>query len=285
MSDQTWRNAINNNPIHHSIRQFLNQFPLKTYRSLLRPRELDCPRLYIWGRSTKNSFDQECVKWQVFLKFSKCDFDTEISNEPLMSPSGKLPFLVLTTGENLVDDGIEKFISDRYSEQFVSLSNEQQADSQAYIALADTKLRNALLARPELVDSMFEWVTILRIIFIFATISHKFYVSHYSKPLDKILFHQYKNLAIKELLTRKQALNGEEIYQEAAEALQSISVAFGDNDYFFGRLPTFIDAVIFSYIHVMLAIQTKELISLVQKHSNLIEFSKRINNDYCLLEF
>ncbi|CAI2188317.1 3911_t:CDS:2, partial [Funneliformis geosporum] len=249
MSDQTWRNAINNNPIHHSIRQFLNQFPLKTYRSLLRPRELDCPRLYIWGRSTKNSFDQECVKWQVFLKFSKCDFDTEISNEPLMSPSGKLPFLVLTTGENLVDDGIEKFISDRYSEQFVSLSNEQQADSQAYIALADTKLRNALLYNL--------WCEPAN-----NYIAHKFYVSHYSKPLDKILFHQYKNLAIKELLTRKQALNGEEIYQEAAEALQSISVAFGDNDYFFGRLPTFIDAVIFSYIHVMLAIQTKELISL-----------------------
>ncbi|CAG8475415.1 6493_t:CDS:2 [Funneliformis mosseae] len=238
MSDPTWRNTINNNPIQQSIRQFLNKFPLKTYRTLHRPRELDCSKLYIWG-STKTSLDQECVKWQVYLKFSKYDFENETSNEPLMSPSGKLPFLVLTTGENLVNDAIERYISDRYSANFGSLSNEQQADSQAYIALADTKLRNAL----------------------------------------------YKNLAIKELLTRKPVLNGEEIYQEAAEALQSISVALGDKDFFFGSLPTFIDAIIFSYTHVMLAIKTKELTELVQKHSNLIKFYKRINNDYFSLEF
>jgi len=71
MSDQTWRNAINNNPIHQSIRQFLNQFPLKTHRSLYRPRELDYPRLYIWGPGWKldqrTSFDQECAKWQVII--------------------------------------------------------------------------------------------------------------------------------------------------------------------------------------------------------------------------
>ncbi|CAG8643277.1 11278_t:CDS:2 [Funneliformis caledonium] len=260
MSDPTWRNAINNNPIQQSIRQFLNKFPLKTYRTLHRPRELDCSKLYIWG-STKTSLDQECVKWQVYLKFSKYDFENETSNEPLMSPSGKLPFLVLTTGENLVNDAIERYISDRYSANFGSLSNEQQADSQAYIALADTKLRNALVN------------------------THKIYVSHYSNPLDKILFHQNKNLAIKELLTRKPVLNGEEIYQEAAEALQSISVALGDKDFFFGSLPTFIDAIIFSYTHVMLAIKTKELTELVQKHSNLIKFYKRINNDYFSLEF
>src|SRR6266498_2861805 len=72
MSNQTWRNAINNDPIQQSIRQFLSQFPLKTHRSLYGARELDDPRLYIWGPGWKSgqetSFDQECVKWQVIVK-------------------------------------------------------------------------------------------------------------------------------------------------------------------------------------------------------------------------
>jgi hypothetical protein len=71
MSNQAWRNAISNNPIHQSIRQFLNQFPLKVHRSLYGARELDDPRLYIWGPGWKPdqgiSFDQESVKWQVII--------------------------------------------------------------------------------------------------------------------------------------------------------------------------------------------------------------------------
>ncbi|GBC02350.1 hypothetical protein RclHR1_04590003 [Rhizophagus clarus] len=275
MSNQTWRNAINNNPIQQSIRQFLAKFPLKIHRSLYAARELDVPRLYTWGPGWKSgqqtSFDQECVKWQTLLKFSKSDFETKSLNEPLMSPSGKLPFLVLTTGDVLVDDAIEKHVTDMYSENLGSLNNEQQeADSAAYIASADTKLRNALLYNL--------WCEPAN-----ESITYNKYVGHYAKPLDKLLFHKYKSLAVRELLTRKPVLDKEEIYQEANEALQAISIALGDSKYFFGSsLPTFIDAVVFSYIHVILNIPLNEL---VQVQSNLVKYSERIYNEYILSGF
>ncbi|RIA88955.1 hypothetical protein C1645_773609 [Glomus cerebriforme] len=273
MPDQTWRNAINNHPIQQSIRQFLNKFPLKTHRSLYGIRELDVPSLYIWGPGWKSgqetSFDQECVKWQTFLKFGKFEFETKRSNEPLMSPSGKLPFLMLSTDDVLVDDAIEKHVYDSYSENLGSLTNEQEANSQAYIAFADNKLRNALL--------YYLWCEPAN-----ELMTHKKYVGHYAKPLDKVLFHKYKNLAVKELLTRKPVLDKEEIYQEADEALQAISTVLGDTDYFFGsRLPTIIDAVIFSYIHVILNIPLRR----VKVPPNLLKYSERIYNDYFLPEF
>lgn len=273
MSNQTWRNTINNNPIQQSIRQFLAKFPLKTHRSLYGVRELDDPRLYIWGPGWKSgqetSFDQECVKWQTFLKFSRSDFETKHSNEPLMSPSGKLPFLILTTNDVLVDDSIEKHVTDMYSDNLGRINEQQEADSQSFIALADTKLRNALLYNL--------WCEPAN-----ESITYNKYVGHYAKPLDKLLFQKYKKLAVNELLTRKPVLNKEEIYQEADEALIAISNALGDSKYFFGSsLPTFVDAVVFSYIHVILNIPLNE----VQVQSNLVKYSERIYNDYILSGF
>ncbi|RHZ50548.1 hypothetical protein Glove_495g44 [Diversispora epigaea] len=280
-TSQTWRNNLNNNPILQTVRQFLSKFPLKTYKPLCKSNELYGPRLYIWGPGWKvgqrTSFDQECLKWQTYLKIAQCDFDIRDANEPLMSPSGKLPILILSEGEVLIDELIKNYVEDtKESNKLGQLSEEQQADSQAFITLADTKLRHALLYTLWC-ESSNECDT------------YEKYGRRYANPIDKILMYQAKNAAIKEMLINIPVLNRDDIYHEASDALQALSVALGDNPYFFGqRLPTFIDAVVFSYLHIILEFpvtSANDLNQLVNKHKNLVEFTKRIYTEYYEQEF
>ncbi|CAG8571919.1 2197_t:CDS:2 [Acaulospora morrowiae] len=222
--NQTWRDSLNDNPILQNVRKFLSYFPLKLNKPLYKSRDLLCSRLYIWGPDWKNqeiSFDQECLKWQTYLKFIGEDFEVKYSNEPLMSPSGKLPVLILPTGEVLVDEKIVDYAKENKSNKLGELTNqEHQADSEAFIALADTKLRHVLLytlwCEPE-----------------YESITWGKYGKSYAKPLNRLLMYQAKNAAIKEMLTRRPILNREEIYQEAADALKAFSVALADKNYFF----------------------------------------------------
>ncbi|CAG8564915.1 11733_t:CDS:2, partial [Acaulospora colombiana] len=78
-----------------------------------------------------------------------------------MSPSGRLPVLVLPTGEVLVDEMIGNYAKDHNSDKLGELINqEHQADSQAFITLADTKLRHAL-AKDAAIKEMLTRRTIL----------------------------------------------------------------------------------------------------------------------------
>ncbi|CAH1768045.1 13050_t:CDS:2, partial [Entrophospora sp. SA101] len=214
--EESWKTTLYNHPVNQTIRQFLSKFPLKLTRPIHRKRELNFPTLYIWGpgwfSSNEASFDCDCLKWQAILKFTKIKFDVEYANEPLMSPSKKLPFLVLETGEVLVDDNLELFI-EQNSNELGKLNEEQKAQSAAYITTADTKLRNALPTNQE-------------------TTFYK-YSSHYPWPLNKILFHQASNNVIGEILTRNEALDRDQIYEEAADTLSALSTELNNFQYFF----------------------------------------------------
>ncbi|KAG9303661.1 hypothetical protein G9A89_018558 [Geosiphon pyriformis] len=263
-------------PIHESFRRLLARFPLKMYRSLYRNPILEKSVLYIWGpgwqgKNQKASFDQDCLKWQTYFLFSEVEFDVKNANEPLMSPSGNLPFLISTTGEVFSEEQLEEYIKIHLPETPES-TDQQIADAEAFIALADTKLRTALLFYLWCEPANYEKTTRSR------------YGGHYAKPLNHILMWQAKRTVVQDLLTRKAILDADEIYEEAAEALNAISVALGDSVFFFGSsVPKFIDAVIFSYIYTILSIPTstaKELNELVQKHKNLMEFSRKIYSNY-----
>ncbi|CAG8615628.1 37126_t:CDS:2 [Gigaspora margarita] len=189
-------------PIQQNIRQFLSNFPLKIHRPLYKNRELLGPTLYIWGpgwKTQETSFDQDCLKWQTYLKFSGIDFDVRNANEPLISPSGKLPVFIFPTGEVLVEDRLKDYVDNHKTGKVGEIIDERhQAECQAFIALADTKLRNALLYTLWC-DPVYE------------PYAHKKYCGHYAKPLDKIIMYQAKNEAIKEMLTRKPVLIRDEV--------------------------------------------------------------------------
>ena len=89
------------------------------------------------------------------------------------------------------------------------------------------------------------------------------------------------------LLTRTQ-IDRELIFEEAATAIEALAVQLGnENEYFFGKSkPSGLDAVVFSYLHVILTLpriknaedggRSGELARIVRKHENLYRYSQNI---------
>ncbi|CAG8597526.1 4700_t:CDS:2 [Ambispora leptoticha] len=216
------------NPIQESFLRFLSRFPLRINKSIYKNPDLDEPILYIWGPGwgggrQKASFDQECLLWQTYLLFNDIKFEVKNVNEPLISPSGKLPLLYTPTGDIFASDKILEFIKQKKDEETdAETSTSEHQEEAAFISLANTKLRNALLFYLWCEPSIYEQVTF-----------HK-YGGHYPKPLDTILMYKAKKAVIGDLLARKPILNTNEIYEEAADALKAFSDMLKDNKYFFG---------------------------------------------------
>ncbi|RUS19033.1 hypothetical protein BC937DRAFT_88054 [Endogone sp. FLAS-F59071] len=255
----------------------LPQFPLNTFPAVFEPPPLQKPVLYTYGPGWKNqvpSFDPDCLKWQAFLTFCGVDFDLNNCNEPLTSPSGKLPFLVMPTGETLYDDQITPWLEKIGFEKKLARDAEN-AESTAFISLAETKLRTAFLF------SFF-----LEPLNVTESTGAK-YFGHYSTPINAIIQYQKKNAIIQRMLAKRAFLVRDEVYQDAADALLSFSTKLGDNEFFFGSsYPTFLDATVFAYLHTILAApqststegasDATRLRELVLKHNNLVNYAKNI---------
>ncbi|CAG8560496.1 11195_t:CDS:2 [Paraglomus occultum] len=274
---------LHDHPLNVAFRAFLAKFPLKSHRPIHRSPHHEIPTLYVWGNKTGQlgnqpiSFDFACLRWQVWLLIIDARFDVKNCNEPLMSPSGKLPFLLTPNTDALIGEHIEEFLKQSPEHQpdlnIPTLTTDNDiSNSKAFVALADTKLRNALL--------YYYWCEALN----FEEVTSKLYGAKYPKPLNWIILYQMKSAVVKELLTRKPVLDREEIYQEAEDALKAISTLLADHNYFFGRSsPSFLDAVIFSYVHPILSNPTtlvNNLTTITRRYKNLVEFSDRMKTRY-----
>ncbi|KAF7723289.1 hypothetical protein EC973_002135 [Apophysomyces ossiformis] len=212
----------------------------------------------------------------MYMKFCNIDVDIVNSNEPHASPSGKLPFLATVTGAVYHGERIHQWIKDMNKDK----PSEEQG--KAFIALTKTKLHAAMLF------SM--WLEPPNYI-----ATAQAYFGHLPAPVNSWLAYQKKNDILQTLLIDRDILVREEIYQQAEEALEALSVKLGDNTYFFDASePTWADAVIFSYLHVILAApqitdasieerekhQAHTLRGLVRKHENLVQYAKNIYELY-----
>ncbi|KAI8147951.1 hypothetical protein BJV82DRAFT_664289 [Fennellomyces sp. T-0311] len=258
----------------------LKNFPLKVYPPVYDRPKLTKDTLSIYGPGYKaswGSFDVECLQMQVYLKFCGIEFDVSNSNEPSSSPSGKLPYLTTVTGAVFDAEQIHKWIADRNKTKTLA-STADNEQSKAFIALARTKLHAAWLFST--------WLEPLN----YSEIASKAYYGHVPAPIHAILSYQKQNEVVQLLLTDRDILVREEIYKDAAQALEALSIKLGDNGYFFGSSePTFVDAVIFSYLHVIMSMpthasslgdeekkQASALRNLVRKHDNLVRYAKAI---------
>ncbi|KAI8379192.1 uncharacterized protein BYT42DRAFT_495800 [Radiomyces spectabilis] len=262
----------------------LKQFPLKVFPPVDKPATLTKDTLYIYGPGWRNSwasFDVDCLQMQMYLKFCDVDFDIVNSNEPHASPSGKLPFLVTVPGAVYESAKIHQWLKDTQKEKTLPSATGEQA--KAFIALANSKLYAALLFS--------QWLEPLN----YSEITSKAYYSQVPSPINWVLAYRKKTDVVQRLLTDRDILVREEIYQDAANALEALSVKLGDDTYFFGESePTWMDAVIFSYLHVIMGApqftdgtfsdenkrQAGTLRGLVRKHENLVQYAKAIYEKY-----
>ncbi|KAF9085196.1 hypothetical protein BGX23_009888 [Mortierella sp. AD031] len=225
------------------------------------------------------SFDVDSLKWMAYLKFNGIEFEIKPAFEPTMSPSGKLPFLALPNGSLVTAEGFEQFVQENKSQDKdrapAPLGIHEAAEAVAFTTLAESKIHAALLYTLWFEAPHFHGTT------------RQHYFGHHNYYLGKLLNYLSKSNIVHSMLLTRTQIDRELIFEEAAVALEALSVQLGDNEYFFGNAaPSSLDAVVFSYLHVILTLprirnaedggRSGELARMVRKHDNLFKYSQNI---------
>ncbi|KAK5820871.1 hypothetical protein F5H01DRAFT_171055 [Linnemannia elongata] len=223
------------------------------------------------------SFDVDSLKWMAYLKFNQIDYDIKPAFEPTMSPSGKLPFLALPSGSLVTDEGFEQWVQENkgQSDTTASLNIHEAAEAIAFSTLAESKIHAALLYTLWLEAPHFQGTT------------RQHYFGHHNYYLGKLLNYMSKSNIVHSMLLTRTQIDRELIFEEAAAAIEALSVQLGENEYFFGKsTPSSLDAIVFSYLHVILTLprirnaedggRSGELARMVRKHENLFKYSQNI---------
>jgi metaxin len=113
------------------------------------------------------------------------------------------------------------------------------------------------------------------------------YFGHHNYYLGKLLNYMSKSNIVHSMLLTRTQIDRELIFEEAAAAIEALSVQLGENEYYFGKsTPSSLDAIVFSYLHVILTLprirnaadggRSGELARMVRKHENLFKYSQNI---------
>ncbi|KAF9132664.1 hypothetical protein BGW39_011609 [Mortierella sp. 14UC] len=226
------------------------------------------------------SFDVDSLKWMAYMKFNDIDYDIKPAFEPTMSPSGKLPFLALPNGSLITEDGFEQWVQENKGQSgdkkaAVSLDIHEAAEAVAFSTLAESKIHAALLYTLWFEAPHFHGTT------------RQHYFGHHNYYLGKLLNYISKSKIVHSMLLTRTQIDRELIFEEAAAALEALSVQLGNNEYFFGKsAPSSLDAIVFAYLHVILTLprirnaedggRSGELARMVRKHDNLFKYSQNI---------
>ncbi|KAK3835665.1 MAG: hypothetical protein J3R72DRAFT_403437 [Linnemannia gamsii] len=269
----------------HPFYKFLARFPLKQSPAPhTRPRPVK-PTIYAFApgwkkESTVGSFDVDSLKWMAYLKFNQIDYEIKPAFEPTMSPSGKLPFLALPDGSLITEDGFEQWVQENKGQSdedkaSAALNINEAAEALAFSTLAESKIHAALLYTLWFEAPHFHGTT------------RQHYFGHHNYYLGKLLNYISKSKIVNSMLLTRTQIDRELIFEEAAAALEALSVQLGINEYFFGKAaPSSLDAIVFSYLHVILTLprirnaedggRSGELARMVRKHDNLFKYSQNI---------
>ncbi|KAF9136142.1 hypothetical protein BGX30_011347 [Mortierella sp. GBA39] len=286
----------------HPFYMFLAKFPLKQSPALHTRLPPVKPTLYafapgwkVGGQETERqdnkdtetdkkdketsvgSFDVDSLKWMAYLKFNQIDYDIKPAFEPTMSPSGKLPFLALPNGSLVTDEGFEQWVQENkgQSDTSASLNIHEAAEAVAFSTLAESKIHAALHYTLWFEAPHFQGTT------------RQHYFGHHNYYLGKLLNYMSKSNIVHSMLLTRTQIDRELIFEEAATAIEALSIQLGENEYFFGKsTPSSLDAIVFSYLHVILTLprirnaedggRSGELARMVKKHENLFKYSQNI---------
>ncbi|KND04857.1 orotate phosphoribosyltransferase [Spizellomyces punctatus DAOM BR117] len=262
-------------PVENPLRKFKNLFPLVRLPPVYTPPPVPAdpartPILFIFPRKKQHitSLDVECVKYQAFLAFSNYNHVTQECHEPEMSPSGQLPFLVTSDGRLLTGRQIVEEVKATVGDLESRLTDAEKNDVKAFTFLAEAKLDFALLftmwydghIRDEFTFPMYE--------------------SLYPWPLNKVISRTIRAQKTDWMLSRRAVLKKDEILDDARKALTALSTQLGNQLYFFGSKASFLDAVVFAYLHIILSLLVTSsgevaLRQAVLKHENLVQAEGR----------
>ncbi|KAI9103238.1 hypothetical protein DFS34DRAFT_607954 [Phlyctochytrium arcticum] len=235
----------------------------------------DLPTLFIFPASKQHitSLDVASVKLQAFLAFSNYKHVVQQTFEPDMSPSRELPFLVTSDGRVLTGHQIIEEVKEKSGDLESRLSQAEKYDMKALVTLTESKLGFALLFTKWFNHTVKEEVTL------------PLHESFHPWPINKLISRSLQAQATEWMLGRKTILSKDELLAEAKDALQILSLQLGDQLYFYGQKASYLDAVIFAHLHIILSVLTVThgtvpLRQAVLEHENLVKYSRRIFNTF-----
>ncbi|KAI8612645.1 hypothetical protein BC830DRAFT_1135703 [Chytriomyces sp. MP71] len=252
---------------------FTAQFPLRTFDPVWTPEPLpEIPVLYIFNKASNGKTSQEVdsLIMQCVLLFAGYPHVIKVCHEHDQSPSGKLPYLMTTTGKVLAGREIIDEVMEKEPDFGTSLKPQDQADALAFSSFAESKVHFGLLY-----DLWYSPQNSLKIAF-------PQYAQDHPWPLNEVLPRIKRWEYMDWMLKHHVAIDKEEILNDVKVALSAYSTQLGQNLYLFGSKPTVADATLFAYLHILLSTFNaaagthSHVRDIIMRHDNLVQYSRRI---------
>ncbi|KAJ2802647.1 hypothetical protein H4R20_003200 [Coemansia guatemalensis] len=255
------------------------QLPLRHIEPFYKAEAISTPRLFIYGSSKTRgnppqqkgklpTYDVECLRTLALLRFANYGFDIAYTNEPNGSPNGKLPYLLLPSGQAIDSNGIQEHLEKTGH----ALGESRLADELAYCVMVERNLLPAI--------EYMAWVDPAG----YEAIGEGRYLFNYP-PSVRYLLGWIKSSDIAHALRIGQpeygaALDYEVLCDNAMRTLESLLVLLGNREYLAGA-PSVLDALVAACINVILEAPLKSPIrsALLPENSKfkpLVDYALRI---------
>ncbi|XP_063312781.1 metaxin-3 isoform X2 [Pelobates fuscus] len=234
--------------------------------------------LRCWGRDWGlPSVHPESLAVLAYAKFAGAPLKVNPVDYTWMSPKGSLPVL-LSDGKEITQTAniLNFFRKQQYNSDY-GLSAKEGSDTLAYIALIEENILPAMLHT--------FWVDPEN----YASVTRPWYASRTPFPMSYFLPGKMSRDALNRILLTKgqpplYSLNEIEaqIYKDAKECLNLLSNRLGTSPYFFGTVPTSLDAYVFGFVAPLYKAQLPKVH--LQQHlkqlTNLCQFCDHILGSY-----
>ncbi|XP_076068140.1 metaxin-1 isoform X2 [Oratosquilla oratoria] len=212
---------------------------------------------------------------QAYVKFAGAPVSVVKKTNPFRTPKGQLPVFCCTDGPLTNFSEVTSFLRKQNYSCDYELSPKQCSEVVAYEHLLKEKLYPAIMylwwVEPKsYYDVIHGWF--------FQNIPFPFKLwypgSFHKKNVDLInsLFDESDNMELVET----------ELHKQAQECLTALSNRLGDKEYFFGKTPSTLDALVFSYLILLLKVDVK--VPVLQNHikacPNLSRYVSKILQRY-----
>ncbi|KAK3586669.1 hypothetical protein CHS0354_001281 [Potamilus streckersoni] len=233
----------------------------------------DAVVLEVWkGDWDLPSVDSDCLAAIAYCKFSGVPVKVKATNNPWKSPSGYLPIMKHGTTQETKVSNIFAHLRLQGWGADSNLTEKEGADVIAFCALLSEKLQPALL---------YSWWIDSKT---YIDLTRPWYAKASPFPLNYYVPGKWQRHASCKVYHQKGGDGIEDweveakVLKEAKECLNNLSYKLGDQDFFFGDLPSSLDAIVFGYLAPILKapLSGSQLQSHLRACDNLCRLCNRI---------
>ncbi|KAB0804790.1 hypothetical protein PPYR_01760 [Photinus pyralis] len=213
-----------------------------------------------------------CLAVQAFLRMCNLTFEVvSKSNAEFMSPSGKVPFI--RCGAFVISElePIVQFVNTKGISLTSELESDQKSDMRAYMSLVHNVLENSELYLCWCDKETYNEVTKPR------------NGSVYPWPLNHLQTWTKKSHVIKRLkMMGWFSKTIDQVYHEVENCCQALADRLEGKEFFFGKNPTELDALIFGHLFTILTtpLPNSHIANIVRNFPSLINLVQRVEKDY-----